>query len=520
MIKKLNGDDEMANLRNLAEEIAENEIQIDQALPFDEPDKLVQELRVHQIELEMQNDELRRTQEELEISRAKYFDLYDLAPIGYFTASKQGLITELNLRGAELLGSDRKTIVKQPFTDFIAAEDQDIYYLRRKNLLETGEPQTFELRMQRRDASFFWARLEISASVEKATCETIHRIIISDITERKLAEEARLNEARYYSILEGQTELICRYLPNGKLSFANSAYARYYKKDQAELINKNFIPHIPEPDLSTILKKIKEITKDNPTVEYTHRILLSPSNETRWQRWTQQGIFSPAGQLIEYQAVGFDITNHQLAEEKVKDLLQEKELLLKEVHHRIKNNMNAVAGFMFLQAMTLKDPIAIAALKDAKSRVLSMMLLYDKLYVSDYFKEIPFKEYFSTLIDQIVAEFPNKDKIKIEKNIDNFALDTKKSSELGIIVNEILTNIMKYAFTGHENGLIAIAATANDNRATVTISDNGIGIPESVDITNPNGFGLMLVKTMIRQLHGTIKVERNNGTKFILEFTL
>ncbi|HNY13851.1 MAG TPA: PAS domain-containing protein, partial [Candidatus Wallbacteria bacterium] len=129
------------------------------------------------------------------------------------------------------------------------AEDQDIYYLRRKNLLETGEPQTFELRMQRRDASFFWARLEISASVEKATCETIHRIIISDITERKLAEEARLNEARYYSILEGQTELICRYLPNGKLSFANSAYARYYKKDQAELINKNFIPHIPEPDL-------------------------------------------------------------------------------------------------------------------------------------------------------------------------------------------------------------------------------------------------------------------------------
>ena len=182
--------------------------------------------------------------------------------------------------------------------------------------------------------------------------------------------------------------------------------------------------------------------------------------------------------------------------------------------------MNAVAGFMFLQAMTLKDPIAIAALKDAKSRVLSMMLLYDKLYVSDYFKEIPFKEYFSTLIDQIVAEFPNKDKIKIEKNIDNFALDTKKSSELGIIVNEILTNIMKYAFTGHENGLIAIAATANDNRATVTISDNGIGIPESVDITNPNGFGLMLVKTMIRQLHGTIKVERNNGTKFILEFTL
>src|ERR1041385_8772740 len=103
--------------------------------------RALHELRVHQIELEMQNEELRRTQEALEISRARYFDLYDLAPVGYFTLSEQGLIREVNLTAADLLGMARGALAGQPLSRFVVSEDQDIYYLHRKVLLETGAPQ-------------------------------------------------------------------------------------------------------------------------------------------------------------------------------------------------------------------------------------------------------------------------------------------------------------------------------------------------------------------------------------------
>ena len=124
--------------------------------------QLVHELRVQQIELEMQNEELRRMQEVLEASRARYFDLYDLAPVGYFTLSEQGLILEANLTATTMLGVPRGALVKQPLTRSIVPEDEDIYYLHHRRLLETGRPQVCELRMARQYSrvSQFWARLE------------------------------------------------------------------------------------------------------------------------------------------------------------------------------------------------------------------------------------------------------------------------------------------------------------------------------------------------------------------------
>ncbi len=213
-----------------------------------------------------------------------------------------------------------------------------------------------------------------------------------------------------------------------------------------------------------------------------------------------------------------DITGRKQAENKIRDLLAEKELTLKEVHHRIKNNMNTVASIMWLQADTLKEPTAIAALEDARSRVMSMMLLYDKLYRADNFHELSFREYISPLIDEIIDNFPNKGIVRIEKKLDDFILGTQKSSNLGIIINELLTNIMKYAFKGRNDGLITVYATAIDKRVKIVVRDNGVGINESFDIKNSGGFGLQLVDLMVQQLSSTVKIERNNGTAFIFEF--
>ena len=152
--------------------------------------RALHELRVHQIELEMQNEQLRRTQEELEASRERYFDLYELAPVGYFTLSEQGLILEANLTAAKLLGVARGALVKQPLSRFILPEDQDIHYRHRKQFLETGAPQSWELRLLRKDAAPFWARVEATTS-QDADGSAVWRVVVSDITESKRMEEEK-----------------------------------------------------------------------------------------------------------------------------------------------------------------------------------------------------------------------------------------------------------------------------------------------------------------------------------------
>jgi PAS domain S-box-containing protein len=159
--------------------------------------RALHELRVHQIELEMQNVELRRTQEELEASRALYFDLYDLAPVGYFTLSERGLILEANLTAAQLLGVARSALAKQPLSRFILPEDQDIHYRHYKQLLETGAPQAWELRLLRKDAAPFWARVEATTALD-ADGASVCRVVMSDITERLRAEQ----EIRWNAELE------------------------------------------------------------------------------------------------------------------------------------------------------------------------------------------------------------------------------------------------------------------------------------------------------------------------------
>ncbi|MCX5826263.1 MAG: PAS domain S-box protein, partial [Deltaproteobacteria bacterium] len=167
------------------------------ALSPDEVRQTLHELRVHQIELEMQNDELRRAQGELEASRVRYFDLYDLAPIGYFTLSEAGLILEANLAAATLLGVARGALVKKPISRFILRDDQAIYCQLRKQLFGTnstssgqaGEPQACELRMVKMDGTVFWAHLEATAA-QDAGGAPVCRVGLSDITAQKQAEAA------------------------------------------------------------------------------------------------------------------------------------------------------------------------------------------------------------------------------------------------------------------------------------------------------------------------------------------
>jgi two-component sensor histidine kinase len=180
--------------------------------------------------------------------------------------------------------------------------------------------------------------------------------------------------------------------------------------------------------------------------------------------------------------------------------------------------MNTMVSLLDLQSSSLLDPSAVAALMDARSRLQSMGVMYDKLYCSDNYRDVSINAYLPLLINEIAGLFPNRNMVTIETDMAEFQLSARTLSPLGIIVNELITTTMKYAFIGKEQGTIKISSSLQENRVTLEFEDNGNGLPESIDIEKSAGFGLQLVTLLIKQLKGTVRLERKEGTRFILEF--
>jgi len=199
---------QVSELRKRAEKKVKQQIVKLQSRPSMNSAQLIQELQVHQIELEMQNEELRRVQLELEESRSKYFSLFDLAPVGYFTLDERELIREVNLAGAELLGTDRRYLIKRKFSHFITRESQDVFYLHCKEALRTKKKQTCELRLRRKDSSDFYAGLlGISCQDPEGNFSDL-RIAVTDMTERENAKQKMLEYQSQLKSLASQLTMV------------------------------------------------------------------------------------------------------------------------------------------------------------------------------------------------------------------------------------------------------------------------------------------------------------------------
>jgi PAS domain S-box-containing protein len=344
----------------------------------------------------------------------------------------------------------------------------------------------------------------------------INEQLRAELAKRKCIEEALQISSEYTrSLIEASLDPLVTISPNGKITDLNKATEISTGYSREELIGSNFIDYFTDSEQARA--GYQEVFQEGQVRDYAldlkHRdgiIMPVLYNASVYRNKT--------GQVIGVFAAARDITDRKLAEDKIKSLLSEKELLLREVHHRIKNNMSVITGMLMLQAETLKEPSAIAALKDAQGRVRSMMVLYDKLYRSANFRTISAKEYLTSLIDEIVRNFPSRSLITVETHIDDCILEAKTLSPMGIIINELLTNAMKYAFTDREKGIIRVSLSIKDKHATLIIQDNGSGIPESIDTGNSTGFGLQLVSMLTEQLEGTMRMEREEGTRFVMEF--
>ena len=260
MSEKKNISEKDAELRKIAEQKAAQFTENLEILSPEETQHVLHELRVHQIELEMQNEELRTSQAELEASRARYFDLYNLAPVGYVTVSETGIILEANRTASTLLGVMRGTLVNHPISQFILKEDQDIYYLHRRKLFQYAA-QAFELRMLTKEGTIFWAHLEMriaetpstdstkppqSSSGKETEGASMFRIVISDITELKQAQDESLRKTtQHYAQLLANTRLIqeqmrCLSRRPARVETSQFSRAGHVRKKEANLTLREY----------------------------------------------------------------------------------------------------------------------------------------------------------------------------------------------------------------------------------------------------------------------------------------
>ena len=382
-----------------------------------------------------------------------------------------------------------------------------------------------------------------------------------DITWRKRAEEAlRASEQRYRDVVEDQTEFICRFLPDGRLSFVNEAYCSYFGLNREECFGRRHSVILPPEDIKKMKDHLAALTVEHPVALITHRIVLQ-SGEIRWHRWSDRAIFNTLGDVIEYQSVGRDITSQKEIETQLKNYKEtleqrvrdrtselsetnlklkkqiedrkkiqkkltlsskEKDLLLREVHHRVKNNLQLIIGLIDMTKTRAHEPIVISTLTDIMAKVQTMGSIHTRLYESKRFDKINMKRQVHDLVEMI-SGFCDHDRLDITTNINcaEIYLPVDQAIPCALALNEIISNIHKHAFSGRRSGLVEISSSKKDGKLRFIIRDNGIGLPSGFDIEKSNRLGLKLMRTLVeQQLHGNVQITSKAGTEVVIEFPM
>jgi two-component sensor histidine kinase len=255
--------------------------------------------------------------------------------------------------------------------------------------------------------------------------------------------------------------------------------------------------------------------------------IIMPDGSTRWQRWSDRAIFGENGRVIEYQSVGRDITEQKEADETISAALAEKEVLLREIHHRVKNNLAGIISLIDLQIGTVSDPVTITLLKDFETRIRSMVLVHESLYRTEDLAHISFTHYTDNLTRHLFAMYGTETDIRCRIDMGDVTMSIETAIPCGLVMSEIVTNSLKYAFPNTfscqeirgEPCTITLTLHREGTDYLLTIADNGIGMPEGIDVTMSRSLGLYLIQFIVKhQLRGSLLINASGGTAFTIRF--
>ncbi|MDD1718204.1 MAG: PAS domain S-box protein, partial [Methanoregulaceae archaeon] len=353
-----------------------------------------------------------------------------------------------------------------------------------------------------------------------------------DITPRKNVEVAlRESEERFRELAEKAGSIILRFDPAGRITYFNEFAEQFFGFPRNEILGKPVVGTIvPATDSSgkDLDLMVRDIVANPVRYANNENENVRKNGERVWVRWTNKPVFNLDGTIREFTTIGSDITERKQVEEALKRSHAEQEVLLSEIHHRVKNNLTAFISLLSLEGSTEETPEGRELKKELQNRARSMALIHETLYRTHQFSGIDMEQYLIPLVDQVVKSYGSPKFIKTVVDAKGVTLDLGRATPTGLIVNELVTNSLKHAFpndriacrTGQEDPCtISVRLTKEDGTYSLTVSDNGVGMPVGFDPMTAKSLGLKLVIFLAKhQMHANVGINSGKETEFVFRF--
>jgi len=349
---------------------------------------------------------------------------------------------------------------------------------------------------------------------------TSRDLLAKEMGERKQAEEElRKSEEKYRTILESIDEGYFELDLAGNFTFVNDATCINLGYPENELIGMNNRSYMDEENAAKVYQVFKKVYKTGKPFKVFEYEIIKRNGSKAHIEFSASLRKDSQGQPIGFRGLARVVTERKQAEDKIKASLREKEVLLKEVHHRVKNNLQIISSLLSLQSQHIKDKESLAMFQESQNRVQSMSLIHEKLYQSKDLSRIDMNEYTKDLTTSLFRSYADRAAaIKLKTKIADLSLDITTAIPYGLIINELTSNALKHGFPDGREGEITIAMHPVNNKIELVISDTGIGFPEEIDFGNTTTLGIQLVITLVEQLEGTIELDRRAGSAFTICF--
>ncbi|WP_424357006.1 PAS domain S-box protein [Methanocella sp. MCL-LM] len=478
--------------------------------------------------------EKKRSQELLRESEEKFRNVVEQSLEGFMLIDETGTIIEYNRALEKIYGYPPEEVVGKKLWENVyqmlpeeAAKNVTLDIMRKgiEKMLKTGKIPASKK-----------GHREIRIRCKDGTCRYIHSIdfpisttrgfmignMIRDVTEWKLAEDAlRANEADL-ALAQSIAHLgSCHIDTESNRINISEEFSRIFGLDpkKGEGSYDKFIEIVHPEDRAAIEQLDGMLFQQGGTASTEFKI-VRPDGTLRTIYCVSRVTKNEKGQPTQFFRIVQDITERKNAEARVLASLKEKEILLKEIHHRVKNNLQIISSLLSLQSSYLKDNEMVHVFNESRDRVRSMAFIHEMLYKSQDFNRIEFLKYAATLTGSLFASY-NQHQGRVTYRIEgeNADLTIEEGVPCGLIINELISNSLKYAFPGDSRGEIVIDIRQEKKNFTLTVSDNGVGLPPDFDLSKSNTLGLQLVTMLVDQLEGTLQIDRGSGTKYTIKFT-
>jgi len=452
-------------------------------------------------------------------SEEKFRDLAEQSPNMIFINAK-GRVVYANRMCEEVMGYPRAEFYSPGFNfmDLTAPEHRALVAEKYGSHLSGRDVSPYEYAVITRTGK----RIDAILSTKLITYGGEPGLLgtITDITERKNAEKAlRESEEKYRGLFESSPEGVVMLDLDGKVIDINEAGWNLIELPRSDVIGKHFLDLTgTSPENASKFLALFPRFLDGENVP-PFELELRTRRGTRWQE-VYPALLRKDGEPQAIQVIFRDITGRRQAEEKIRASLNEKEVLLKEIHHRVKNNLQIIHSLLNMQSRGIKDAGVLDSLRESQNRVRTMALIHERLYRSTDLSEIDFKQYVGRLVGELCTSFGmNADRIRLETQLSDVSMGIDSAIPCGFIINELVSNSLKHGFPDGRQGCLRITLDSEpDGTVRMGVGDTGVGLPEGLDFRKTESLGLQLVCTLVEQLHGSIDLDRTRGTEFLVVF--